>query len=79
MTGPSTHVKGDGEINLLTQQLKAQLNFSFLDYKQVKFPVMREFVQILQPFLKGFGAQLSGSFQNPQWQLSFNPLNFLLK
>ncbi|MDR0647670.1 MAG: AsmA-like C-terminal region-containing protein [Puniceicoccales bacterium] len=79
MTGPSTHAKINGKINLLNKSLNAHILFSFLDYKQLKAPVMKQMMQLFQPILKGFSAKVTGTFRNPQWLFYFNPLNFILR
>jgi hypothetical protein len=79
MTGPSTHAKINGKVNLLNKSLDAHVLFSFLDYKQLKAPVMKQMMQLFQPILKGFSAKVMGTFRNPQWLFYFNPLNFILK
>jgi hypothetical protein len=79
MTGPSTHAKINGKVNLLNKSLDAHILFSFLDYKQLKAPVMKQMMQLFQPILKGFSAKLTGTFRNPQWLFYFNPLNFILR
>ncbi len=75
--GPTTRVRGDGEINLENGDVDAHLRFSFLDYQRVKVPVVRHLLRIFQPISKGFEAKLSGSFQEPKWMVWFNPLRFL--
>lgn len=79
MTGPSTHAKINGKVNLLNKSLDAHILFSFLDYKQLKVPVMKQMMQLFQPILKGFSAKVTGTFRNPQWLFYFNPLNFILR
>ncbi|MDR2769567.1 MAG: AsmA-like C-terminal region-containing protein [Puniceicoccales bacterium] len=79
MTGPSTHATIKGKVNLLNKSLDAHVVFSFLDYKQLKAPVMKQLMQLFQPILKGFSAKVTGTFRNPQWLFYFNPLNFILR
>jgi hypothetical protein len=79
MTGPSAHAKINGKVNLLSKSLDAHILFSFLDYKQLKAPVMKQMMQLFQPILKGFSAKVTGTFRNPQWLFYFNPLNFILR
>ena len=78
LLGPSTRADLRGQIDLSQQKIQGEIHFSFLDYKQLNFPVMKHFVQIFQPISKGFSAKISGTFSDPQWNLSFNPLRFAL-
>ena len=78
LLGPSTRATLRGNIGLPQQKLQGEIHFSFLDYKQLNFPVMKHFVQIFQPISKGFSAKISGTFSDPHWSLSFNPLRFIL-
>ena len=76
--GPSTRADLNGHIDLTNQKIQGTVHFSFLDYKQLNFPVMKHFVQIFQPISKGFSAKISGTFNAPHWTLSFNPFRFAL-
>lgn len=77
--GPSTQADIQGTLNLNNMTLEANVRFSFFDYGQLKFPIIRQVLQIFQPISKGFGAHLSGSFREPSWTLGFNPLRFLFQ
>ena len=79
LLGPSTRADIHGNLDLIKQAISAQIHFSFLDYNQMKFPIMKHVVQIFQPLSKGFSASLSGTFKNPQWFLTFNPFRFVFK
>ncbi len=78
LLGPSARGDLQGNINLLDQRLWADIHFSFLDYQRLKFPIMRHLFQVFQPISKGFSANIQGTFKNPQWKLTFNPLRFVL-
>ena len=78
LLGPSTRADLNGHIDLTNQKIQGTVHFSFLDYKQLNFPVMKHFVQIFQPISKGFSAKISGTFNAPHWTLSFNPFRFAL-
>ena len=79
LLGPSTRADIHGNLDLIKQAISAQIHFSFLDYNQMKFPIMKHVVQIFQPLSKGFSASVSGTFKNPQWFLTFNPFRFVFK
>lgn len=79
LLGPSTRADIHGDLNLHKQAITAQIHFSFLDYNQMQFPIMKHVVQIFQPLSKGFSASVSGTFKNPQWFLTFNPFRFVFK
>jgi hypothetical protein len=78
LLGPSTRADLQGKIDLLKQNIQGEIHFSFLDYQQLGFPIMKHFLQIFQPISKGFSAKISGTLGAPQWRLSFNPLRFVL-
>ena len=78
LLGPSTRATLQGHIDLPQQKILGEIHFSFLDYQQLNFPVMKHFMQIFQPISKGFSAKISGTFSDPHWRLSFNPLRFIL-
>ena len=78
LLGPSTRADLRGHIDFPQQKIQGEIHFSFLDYKQINFPVMRHFVQIFQPISKGFSARISGTFSAPRWNISFNPFRFAL-
>ena len=78
LLGPSTRADLQGKIDLLKQNIQGEIHFSFLDYQQLSFPIMKHFLQIFQPISKGFSAKISGTLGAPQWRLSFNPLRFVL-
>lgn len=78
LLGPSTRADLRGHIDLAQQKIQGTVHFSFLDYNQLNFPVMRHFVQIFQPISKGFSAKVSGTFSDPNWSVSFNPFRFAL-
>lgn len=77
LLGPSTRADVEGTIGLKTQQLDANIHFSFLDFDRLKIPVMRHLMQLFRPISKGFSASVHGSFAAPQWTTSFNPLRFV--
>lgn len=79
LLGPSTCAEIQGSLDLDKQTVSAKIHFSFLDYKQMNFPIMKHFVQLFQPLSKGFSASVSGTFKNPQWLLTFNPFRFIFK
>ena len=79
LLGPSTRANIRGNLDLTQQTITAQIHFSFLDYNQMQFPIMKHVVQIFQPLSKGFSASVSGTFKNPQWFLTFNPFRFVFK
>ena len=78
ISGPSTRANVSGELNLDNSELNAQVYFSFLDYQQLRFPIMKQLFQLFQPISKGFAASVKGTFENPQWTLTFNPFRFVL-
>ena len=39
---------------------------------------MKQLFQLFQPISKGFAASIHGTFENPQWTLTFNPFRFVL-
>ena len=79
LLGPSTRADIHGNLDLNKQAISAQIHFSFLDYNQMKLPVLKHVVQIFQPLSKGFSASVSGTFKKPQWFLTFNPFRFVFK
>lgn len=78
LSGSSTRANLTGELKLDTCELAAKVYFSFLDYQQLKLPVMKQLFQLFQPISKGFAASVGGTFENPQWRFTFNPLRFVL-
>ena len=78
LSGPSTRANLTGEVLLDTSELNGQIHFSFLDYQQLKLPIMKQLFQLFQPISKGFAASIHGTFENPQWTLTFNPFRFVL-
>ena len=78
LSGPSTRANVSGELHLDTSELNAKVHFSFLDYQQLKLPIMKQLFQLFQPISKGFAASVQGTFENPQWTLTFNPFRFVL-
>lgn len=78
LSGPSTRANVSGKLHLDTSQLNAKVHFSFLDYQQLKLPIMKQLFQLFQPISKGFAASVQGTFENPQWTLTFNPFRFVL-
>lgn len=77
LLGPSTRADAVGTIGLKTQQLDANIHFSFLDFDRLKIPIMRHLMQVFRPISKGFSASVHGSFAAPQWTTRFNPLRFV--
>lgn len=78
LLGPSTRADLRGHIDIPQQKIQGEIHFSFLDYKQLNFPIMKHFLQIFQPLSKGFSAKIFGTFGAPRWSLSFNPFRFVL-
>ena len=79
LLGPSTKASIEGKIDLSKKNIQSKIYFSFLDYQQLKVPILRHFVQIFQPVSKGFSVNISGPFSNPKWTLMFNPLHFVFR
>ena len=79
LLGPCAQANIQGSINVLTQQLKAKMQFSFFDYDQIKMPIVRHMVQFFQPISQGFSASIQGTFKEPRWKFYFNPFKFLFK
>lgn len=77
LSGPSTRANLKGDMDLNTGILNAKIYFSFLDYQQLKLPVMKQLFQLFQPISKGFAASIHGTFKNPQWLFTFNPFRFV--
>ncbi len=77
LSGPSTRANLTGDMNLNTGVLNAKIYFSFLDYQQLKLPVMKQLFQLFQPISKAFAASIHGTFKNPQWLFTFNPFRFV--
>ena len=75
---PEFNTRFTREVLLDTSELNAKVLFSFLDYQQLKLPIMKQLFQLFQPISKGFAASVQGTFENPKWTLSFNPFRFVL-
>jgi len=65
LSGPSTRANLTGEVLLDTSELNGEIHFSFLDYQQLKLPIMKQLFQLFQPISKGFAASIHGTFKNP--------------
>lgn len=70
--GPIAKMEGSGWIDWRTSTVNMGVDVQFLH--DVKVPVMKQFFKILNPISRGFHAQLSGSVNEPSWNVSFNPL-----
>ncbi len=78
LLGPTASANVQGRIDLKRRELAANMQFSFLDHRRLKMPIVRQLIQIFQPVSKGFTASVEGTFQAPKWKLRFNPLQFVI-
>ena len=78
LTGTTSQADIKGVLDLKNHWLKGDLNFSFLDSQQVGIPIVGHAFQILTPVTRAFSASVNGSFKDPKYFITFNPIRWAL-
>ena len=78
LTGPVARADVKGIADLKNHRLKGDLNFSFLDSQQIGIPIIRHAFRVLTPFTRVFSASVNGSFKDPKYFITLNPVRWAL-
>ena len=78
LSGDTAQADIEGVVDLENHWLKGDLNFSFLDHRQMGIPIVRHAFQIFTPVTRAFSASVNGSLKDPKYFVTFNPLRWAL-
>ena len=78
LSGDTAQADIKGVVDLENHWLKGDLNFSFLDHRQMGIPIVRHVFQIFTPFTRAFSASVNGSFKDPKYFVTLNPIRWAL-
>ena len=78
LSGDTAQADIEGVVDLENHWLKGDLNFSFLDHRQMGIPIVRHALQIFTPVTRAFSASVNGSLKDPKYFVTFNPLRWAL-
>ena len=78
LSGDTAQADIKGVADLKNHRLRGDLNFSFLDHRQMGIPILRHAFQILTPVTRAFSASVNGSFKDPKYFVTFNPIRWAL-
>ena len=78
LSGDTAQADIAGVVDLENHWLKGDLNFSFLDHRQMGIPIIRHAFQIFTPVTRAFSASVNGSLKDPKYFITFNPFRWAL-
>ena len=78
LSGDTAQADIEGVVDLENHWLKGDLNFSFLDHRQMGIPIVRHAFQIFTPVTRAFSASVNGSLKDPKYFITFNPIRWAL-
>ncbi len=78
LSGDTAQADIAGVVDLENHWLKGDLNFSFLDHRQMGIPIVRHAFQIFTPVTRAFSASVNGSLKDPKYFITFNPIRWVL-